>query len=219
MTQFERMKEGLVYDTTDPEVLKYQQPLKEKNWEFNKLSPNEWDKKDAYLKETFAEYGEGCFVESPLRASWGGAHVHFGNGVYANTNVTLIDDGHIYVGSRVLLGPNVVITTANHPIDPKLRRTEMQYNRDVYIEDNVWIGAGSIVLPGVRIGKNSVIGAGSVVTRDIPENVLAVGCPCRILREITEHDSVFYSRWDDKIDWENLNEICDTKLELPKFQY
>ena len=219
MTQLERMEKGLIYDTTDPEVLKVQQPLKEKNWAFNQLAPNEADKKEEYMKETFAECGVGCFVELPLRATWGGAHVHFGNGVYANTNVTLIDDGHIYIGSRVLLGPNVVITTANHPLNPTLRRTEMQYNKDVYIEDNVWIGAGSIVLPGVRIGKNSVIGAGSVVTRDIPENVLALGTPCRVLREIDERDNEVYSRWDDKIDWENLNDICGAKLELPKFQY
>ena len=143
--------------------------------------------------------------------------MHFGNGIYANTNVTLIDDGHIYVGNRVLFGPNVVVTTANHPLDPELRKYEMQYNRDVYIGENVWIGACAIILPGVHIGNNSVIGAGSVVTRDIPEGVLAVGNPCRIVREIGERDHEFYSRWNDRIDWENISGIYDMKKDLPKF--
>ena len=217
MTQKERMVKGLIYDTCDPEIMEMQRPLKEKMWEFNQLTIFDNDKKEAYMKEVFAECGEGCYVELPFRASWGGAHVHFGNGIYANTNVTLIDDGHIYVGNRVLFGPNVVVTTANHPLDPELRKYEMQYNRDVYIGENVWIGACAIILPGVHIGSNSVIGAGSVVTRDIPEGVLAVGNPCRIVREIGERDHEFYSRWNDRIDRENISGICDMKKDLPKF--
>ncbi|MBP5288360.1 MAG: hypothetical protein J6Z79_00620 [Clostridia bacterium] len=103
-------------------------------------------------------------------------------------------------------------------MDPELRRYEMQYNRDVYIEENVWIGAGVIILPGVRIGRNSVIGAGSIVTRDIPENTLAVGNPCHVLREIGRQDHEYYSRWDDRVDWDNLDAICDAKSDLPKFK-
>ena len=217
MTQKERMTHGLIYDTCDKEIMEMQRPYKEKIWEFNQLSPFEDDKKQAYMQEVFAECGEGCYVELPLRASWGGAHIHFGNGVYANTNVTFIDDGHIYVGNRVLIGPNVVITTANHPLDPELRKYEMQYNMDVHIGDNVWLGAGAIVLSGVHIGNNSVIGAGSIVTRDIPENVLAVGTPCHVLREIGARDREFYSRRDDKVDWENLIGICQAKADLSKF--
>ena len=218
MTQKERMSEGLIYDTCDPEIMEMQRPYKMKIWELNQLSPFEDEKKQIYMKENFAECGEDCYFELPFHASWGGAHVHFGNGVYANTNVTLIDDGHIYIGNRVLIGPNVVVTTANHPLNPELRRYEMQFNRDVYIGENVWIGAGAIILPGVKIGKNSVIGAGSVVTRDIPEGVLAFGTPCRAVREINDRDHEFYSRWDDKIDWENLKEICESKKDLPKFK-
>ena len=217
MTQKERMINGLIYDTCDSEIMEMQRPYKIRLWEFNQLSPFEDDKKQAYMKEVFAECGEGCYVELPFRASWGGAHIHFGNGIYANTNVTFIDDGHIYVGNRVLIGPNVVVTTANHPLDPELRRYEMQYNRDVHIGENVWIGAGAIVLSGVHIGKNSVIGAGSVVTRDIPEHVLAVGIPCRVVREIDEHDHEFYSRESDRIDWDELRGICEIKKEFPKF--
>lgn len=212
------MVKGLLYDTCDREIMELQRPFQVKLWEFNRLSPFDGEKKEAYMKEVFAECGEGCYIELPFRASWGGAHVHFGNGIYANTNVTLIDDGHIYVGNRVLIGPNVIVATANHPLDPQLRKYEMQYNRDVHIGDNVWIGAGAIILPGVHIGKDTVIGAGSIVTRDLPEGVLAVGNPCHIVREIGQIDREFYSSRALKIDWENLLGICEAKAGLPKFQ-
>lgn len=210
MTQFERMTNGLIYDTCDKLILETQHVFREKLWAFNQLKPSDADKKQAYMKEVFAECGEKCYIELPFHASWGGHHVHFGAGIYANFNLTMIDDGNIYVGNRVLFGPNVVVTTANHPLNPQLRRQELQYNRDVYIGENVWIGAGAIILPGVRIGKNSVIGAGSVVSRDIPENVLAIGSPCRVLRDIGERDREFYYR-DERIDWEDLkasNMLC-----------
>ena len=206
MTQYERMCKGLIYDTCDKEIAELQRPYKEKLWEFNRLGPSDVEKKTAYMKETFAECGEKCFIESPFYASWGGSHVHFGSGIYANFNLTLIDDGHIYVGDRVLFGPNVTVATSNHPLNARLRRQEMQYNRDVRIGENVWIGSGVIILPGVTIGKNSVIGAGSVVSRDIPENSLAMGNPCRVVREIGERDSVFYYR-DERIDWDEINAL------------
>ena len=219
MTQYERMVKGLIYDACDEEIMKMQAPYKDKLWAFNQLKPSEGKAKEAYMKETFAECGEQCYIELPFHASWGGAHVHFGTGVYANYNLTLLDDGHIYVGNRVLFGPNVVVTTANHPMDPVLRRYETQYNRDVYIGDNVWIGAGCIITAGVKIGKNSVIGAGSVVTRNIPENVLAIGSPCHDVREIGQHDHEFYYyQHDDRIDWENLLAIIDSKKDNPKFK-
>jgi len=217
MTQYERMINGLIYDTCDKEIMEMQRPFKEKLWKFNQLNPFDSRAKEAYMKEVFAECGEHCCIELPFRASWGGKNVHFGTGIYANFNLTLIDDGHIYVGNRVLFAPNVIVTTANHPLDPELRKYEMQYNRDVYIGENVWIGAGAVILAGVHIGKNSVIGASSVVTRDVPENVLAVGNPCRIVKEIGERDREFYYR-DDRIDWENLSGICEEKSKRPKFQ-
>ena len=172
-------------------------------WAFNQLKPSQIAEKRAYMKEIFAECGENCYVELPFRANWGGHHVHFGNGVYANYNLTLVDDGHIYVGDQVMFGPNVTVATANHPIDPSLRERGLQYNKDVHIGDNVWIGAGAVIVPGVRIGKNSVIGGGSVVTKDIPENVVAVGNPCRVLREIGERDREYFYK-NERIDWENL---------------
>ena len=203
MTEKEKMLKGLPYNPDDEEIMNEQFPYQDKLWEFNQLKPSQVEEKRKYMKEVFAECGEGCYIELPFRANWGGAHVHMGDYVYANSNLTLVDDGHIYIGDKVMFGPNVVIATANHPIDVELRDRMLQYNRDVHIGKNAWIGAGVIIVPGVTIGENSVIGAGSVVTKDIPDNVVAVGNPCRVLREIGEHDREYLFK-GDKIDWDNL---------------
>ena len=203
MTQYERMIKGLIYDPGDPEIMNEQVPFLKKLSEFNSLKPDQREEKQQYMHEVFASCGENCYIEIPLHANWGGHHLHLGNNVYMNFNTTLVDDGHIYIGDKVMFGPNVTITTANHPIDPELRGRNLQYNKDVWIDDNVWIGAGVIIMPGIHIGKNSVIGAGSIVTRDVPENVVAFGNPCRVRREISERDRVFFYK-DEKIDWENL---------------
>ena len=204
MTNYERMVKGLIYDPADEEITAEQFPFLDKLWEFNQLKPSDFEKKEQYMREVFAECGDNCYIELPFRANWGGRHVHFGSGIYANSNLTLVDDGHIYVGDKVMFGPNVTVATANHPVDPELRSRALQYNRDVTIGENVWIGAGVIIVPGVRIGKNSVIGAGSIVTKDVPENVVAVGNPCRVLREIGERDKEFFYK-NDRIDWEEIN--------------
>ncbi len=151
----------------------------------------------------FAEIGDGCYIEPPLRANWGGHFVYFGKNIYANFNLTLVDDTHIYVGDATMFGPNVTIATAGHPILPELREQAYQYNMPVRIGKNCWLGAGVIVMPGVTIGDNTVIGAGSIVTKDIPANVVAVGNPCRVMREIGEHDREYYFK-ERRIDYENL---------------
>ena len=202
MTQYERMIKGLLYDPADPQITKEQVPLLRRLREFNSLKQDE-KKKQEYMHEVFAECGDNCYIELPLHANWGGHHLHLGNNVYANFNLTLVDDGHIFIGDRVMFGPNVTITTANHPINPELRSRGLQYNKDVWIDENAWIGAGVIIMPGIHIGKNSVIGAGSIVTRDIPDNVVAVGNPCRVMRSVGEHDRLFFYK-NEKIDWENL---------------
>ena len=194
-----RMQEGRLYLPEDEEIMHQQMLCLEKLYDYNATRPSEGEKREALLKEMFAEIGEGCYIEPPLHANWAGAHVHFGDNVYANFNLTLVDDTDIYVGDKVMFGPNVTVATAGHPIDPELRYQAMQYNIPVHIGENVWIGANSVVLPGVTIGDNSVIGAGSVVTKDIPANVVAVGNPCRVLREIGEHDKEYYYK-DRKID-------------------
>ncbi len=203
MTQYERMAAGLIYDPGDPEIMSMQVPFQDALWEFNQLKPSDYEKKTEYMKKIFAECGDNCYIELPFRANWGGHNVHFGSGIYVNSNLTVVDDGHIYVGDKVMFGPNVTIATANHPMNAELRARSYQYNKDVYIGENVWIGAGVVIVPGVHIGKNSVIGAGSIVTKDIPDNVVAVGNPCRVLRAVGEHDNEYFYK-NEKIDWENL---------------
>ena len=186
MTEREKMLKGELYDPADPELAAEQTEYLQKLRRFNSLSPAQAKEKEEYMKSTFASCGEGCYIELPLRANWGGKNLHAGDRLYANFNLTLVDDGDIFIGDNVLIGPNVTIATACHPVDPDLRRKALQYNRSVHIADNVWIGACAVILPGVHIGENSVIGAGSVVTKDIPANAVAVGNPCRVIREITK---------------------------------
>ena len=184
MTEYEKMEQGLVYNPCDEDIMNELRVFQDRLWKFNQLKPTDYDAKEEYMKMTFAACGEDCYIELPFHANWGGSNVHFGNGVYANSNLTLVDDGHIFVGDRVMIDPNVTIATANHPLEPELRAKGLQINRDVVIGENVWLGAGVIIVPGVTIGKNAVIGAGSVVTKDIPDNVLAVGNPARVIRKI-----------------------------------
>ena len=197
----ERMKGGRLYYCSDERLQAEQMQRMDKVFAFNQLPPSHLEEKAALLREMFAEIGENCYLETPFFSNWGGKHVHFGNGVYANFNLTLVDDGDIYVGDRVMMGPNVVLATAGHPVEPELRRNVAQFNLPIHIGANVWLGAGCIVLPGVTIGENSVIGAGSVVTKDIPANVVAVGNPCRVLRPIGPRDREYYYR-DRPIDLE-----------------
>lgn len=206
MTHYERMVKGLIYFPDDPEIKKEQVPFQDKLWEYNQLKASDIEKKQQYMHEVFAECGENNYIELPFRANWGGHHVHLGNNIYMNSNTTMVDDGHIYIGDYVQIGPNITIATANHPIDPELRKRGLQYNKDVHIGNNVWIGANTIIVPGVTIGDDTVIGAGSVVTKDIPSHVVAVGNPCRVLREVSEHDREYFYR-SEKIDWEELNEL------------
>ena len=186
------MHAGLLYLPGNEELQREQQECLDRLQEVNRLKPSEWDKKFALLKEMFAEIGENCYLETPFHSNWGCRHVHFGRNVYANFNLTLVDDTHIYVGDFTQFGPNVVLATAGHPIDPALREQGYQYNAPIRIGRNCWLGAGVLVMPGITIGDNVVVGAGSVVTKDLPSDVVAVGNPCRILREVNDRDREYY---------------------------
>ena len=200
MTDYEKMQSGEIYDPNNEDIFKEQIKCLDRLYDFNATRPTELEKRSEMLKEMFAEVGKDCYIEPPLHSNWGGKHIHLGNNVYFNFNATLVDDTHIYIGDCTMLGPNVVIATAGHPILPELREKALQYNLPVHIGKNCWLGAGVIVLPGVTIGDNTVIGAGSVVTKDIPANVVAVGNPCKVLREISEHDKEFYYK-DRRIEY------------------
>ena len=198
MTERERIHSGSLYQPNDPSIMLEQLGYLDLMDEYNRIPRRMQKEREEMLPKLFAEVGQNCYIESPYFANWGGHHVHLGSNVYANAGLKLVDDTHIHIGDCTMLGPNVVIATAGHPIDPELRSQGLQYNMPVHIGTNCWLGAGTLVMPGVTIGDNTVIGAGSVVTRDIPANVVAVGNPCRVLRPISEHDREFYFR-DRKI--------------------
>ena len=199
MTEREKIHSGDIYWPSDESIMTEQLGYLDLMDEYNRTPRRLQKERGEMLKKLFAEVGENCYIESPYFANWGGHHVHLGSNVYANAGLKLVDDTHIYIGDYTMLGPNVTIATAGHPIDPELRRRGLQYNLPVRIGRNCWLGAGVIVMPGVTIGDNTVIGAGSIVTKDIPANVVAVGNPCRILRPLGQHDREYYWR-DKKID-------------------
>lgn len=197
------MHSGAIYDPGEDSIMEEQLKCLDHLYDFNATRPTELQKRAQMLKEMFAKIGEDCYIEPPFYANWGGKHVHFGNCVYANFHLTLVDDTHIYVGDNTMFGPNVTVATAGHPILPELRAKAYQFNMPVHIGKNCWIGAGAVIVPGVRIGDNTVIGAGSIVTKDIPANVVAVGNPCRVLREISEKDREYYFK-NRKIEWDTI---------------
>ena len=203
MENKDRMFTGDLYLPNDAAITEEQNACLELLYTFNQTRPSEQEKRNQLLKQMFAEIGKNCYIEPPFHANFGGKHVHFGKNIYANFNLTMVDDGHIYVGDYTMFAPGVIVATAGHPILPELRETVYQYNMPVHIGKNCWIGAGAIILPGVTIGDQVVVGAGSVVTKDLPSNVVAVGNPCRVIREINDHDRVYYFK-NRKIDWDTL---------------
>lgn len=201
MTLLEKMKNRELYDCSFeaiPEELDRKlYECKELIYDFNHSRPREVQRREEIIRRVFAEAGENCYIEPPFHANWG-CNMHVGSNFYANFNLTVVDDADIFIGDSVMIAPNVVIATGAHPVCPELREQIYQYNLPVHIGSRVWIGAGAVILPGVTIGDDSVIGAGSVVTKDIPSGVVAVGNPCRILREISERDYEYYYK-DRKI--------------------
>ena len=185
-TENEKRKAGKIYDPFDDEITTIQQKSIDAMNEFNTLGAGNrnLERKLQLMKEMLGAVGENSYIEPPFYANWGGRNLFLGKNVYVNFGLTVVDDVEIVVGDYVMFGPNVTIATANHPINPDYRRLGYQYAKKIVIGNNAWIGANAILLPGVTIGENSVIGAGSVVTKNIPPNVVAVGNPCRVTKEI-----------------------------------
>lgn len=204
MTEKERMQAGLIYVPMDKEILAEQLAYLDLMHEYNQTKSSELEKRQELLKKMFGKIGENCYFEAPIHSNFGCRHVYAGNHVYANFNITLVDDGNIYIGDDVMFAPNVTIATAGHPINARLRKIGYQYNQDVHIGNNVWVGAGAIIMPGVTIGDNTIIGAGSIVTKDIPSNVVAVGNPCKVMRPVGEKDDKYFFK-NLEIDWDDLN--------------
>ena len=187
-----QVRSGVLYSCDNEELVQDQLKCLQLLHKYNKTKPLHQKKRERLLKKMFAEIGENCYIEPPFHSNWGGRNVHFGKNVYGNFNLTLVDDADIYVGDSTMFGPNVTVCTAGHPINAELREKIYEFNLPIHIGKNVWIGANAVIMPGVSIGDNSVVGAGAVVTKDIPANVVAYGTPCKVQREIGERDDKFY---------------------------
>jgi galactoside O-acetyltransferase len=191
MTIREKMKNGMLYIDVGEGLEADRRRCQELLYDYNHTRPSEETKRKDILEELLGDIKEHIWIEPPFHVAYG-SNIHIGDHFYANFNLVIIDDIDVYIGEHVMIAPNVTITPTGHPVDPTLRKPGTQFSIPVRIGNNVWIGSNAVILPGVAIGNDSVIGAGSVVTHDIPENVVALGNPCRILREINEHDKEFY---------------------------
>ncbi|KWX80340.1 sugar O-acetyltransferase [Paenibacillus jilunlii] len=191
MNQKERMLAGLPYKAWLDGLSEERMENKLKVHEYNLLRPDEAGRRNELICEILGKAGVNVHIESPFRCDYG-ANISVGKNFYANYNCTILDVGKVVIGDNVMFAPNVSIYTAGHPIHPVSRNSGYEYGIAVTIGDNVWIGGNVIVNPGVTVGNNVVIGAGSVVTKDIPDNVIAVGSPCKVVREITEEDRKYY---------------------------
>ena len=199
MNHKDRMIAGLPYKPWLDGLEEERDACKNMVYEYNNLRPNNWDEKDELLRKILGKAGTDVYIETPFHCDYG-YNIEIGDNFFANYNLIILDVAKVVIGSNVMMGPNVAIYTASHPIHPEARKTGFESGHSITIGDNVWIGGNACVLAGVSIGDNTVIAAGSVVTKDIPSNVVAAGNPCRVIREITGEDRNYYyrdKRFDD----------------------
>lgn len=193
MNQKERMLAGLPYKAWMDGLSEERLENKKKIYKYNNLEPGNFEAQDRLIKEILGKTGKNINIEAPFHCDYG-YNIEVGENFFANYNLTILDVGKVKIGDNAQIAPNVSIYTAGHPVHPDSRNSGYEYGIAITIGDNVWIGGNTCILPGVTIGNNVVIGAGSVVTKDIPDNVIAAGNPCKIIREITEKDRDFYYR-------------------------
>ncbi len=185
MTEKEKSYAELLYQPGDPELVADRDVTVKKLYEYNHINPLDRNARQAAIRELLGKTGDNCVVEQPFFCTYG-YNITVGDHFFLNVNCKLMDSGKITIGNNVFIAPNVCIITEEHAMDVKQRLEGLEYTHPVNIGDNVWICTGSLILPGVTIGANSVIGAGSVVTKDIPPNSLAVGNPCKVIRQISQ---------------------------------
>lgn len=189
MSELKNMLKGEWYKATDKELLSLRDKARELVFEYNNLPPNDYKAHNKLLKKLFKKCDSKTFIEAPLRCDYG-FNVSVGKKFYANYNLVLLDSAEITIGDNVMIAPNVSFYTVDHPLHHSDRITYLEKSKPITIENNVWIGGNVVILKGVTIGENSVIGAGSVVTKNIPKNSLAFGNPCKVVRKITAKDKI-----------------------------
>lgn len=191
---------------SDDSVMEEQQKTRKLLQEFNFMDRSDFEKIGELTGKILGKAGKGAFINPPFFCDYG-TNIEVGDNFFANYNCTILDVAKVKIGNNVLFAPNVSIYTAGHPIHPDTRNTAYEYGIHVTLGDNVWVGGNVVISPGVTIGNNAVIGAGSVVTKDIPDNVVAAGNPCRVLKKITDDDRRYYFK-DRQFDDEAWDDIC-----------
>lgn len=195
MTNKEKMLKGFLY-TGDQELK--EMSLRSRNLldQFNQTSHADFDQRRQIAKQLFHKLGINAQINKPFYCDYG-CHIEIGDHFYANFDLTILDVNKVYIGNNVMFGPHVSIYTAGHPIDKEVRNLQLEFGKPIYIEDNVWIGGNVVINPGVHIGNGAIIGSGSVVTKDIPQDVIAAGNPCRVIRAITKEDRTYWMAQKD----------------------
>jgi Acetyltransferase (isoleucine patch superfamily) len=192
VTEREKMLEGLLYNANhDKEIIKEREKAKDLCYEYNQLRPSDLEKQKAIISMLLGKIGEGFYITAPFYCDYG-YNIEIGNNFYTNHNCVILDCAKVTFGENVFIAPNCCFSTAGHPLDSEQRNAGLEFAYPIKVGNNVWFGAGVIVLPGVTIGDDVVIGAGSIVTKDIPSGVIAVGNPCKVIRRITEEDKKKY---------------------------
>lgn len=187
MTEKEKMLAGQLYFSPDPQLMAERKAAKELLYDYNHLRPAQLEKRAAILKQLLGSIREAFCIEPPFQCDFG-SNIHIGSHFYANVGCVMLDCANITIGNHVYLAPNVHLYTVNHAVNIQQRDAGYEYAQPITICDHVWIGGNTTILPGVTIGENSIIGAGSVVTKDIPPNVTAAGNPCRMLKPLTKEE-------------------------------
>ena len=190
-TEKEKMAAGELYQAMGKELTAERQYAKEQLHIYNNLEPSKIKARNQLLKKLLGQTSSRFFIEPPFRCDYG-YHIFLGDNFYANYNLTILDCAPVHIGDNVMIGPNVSLFTAGHPVHPEPRVAGWEFAKPIHIGDNSWIGGNTVINPGVTIGKNTVIGSGSVVTKDMPDNVIAAGNPCRVIREISDRDKAYF---------------------------
>ena len=194
MTEMEKMQQGLLYNANyDPDLTRQRTLCKDICHAFNQLPPSQKQQQDQLIQQLFGKVGDGLYITAPFWCDYG-YNIYVGKNFYTNHNCVILDCAPVRFGDNVFIGPNCVFSTAGHPLNTQQRNQGLEYAYPITVGDNVWFGAGVTVLPGVTIGSETVIGAGSLVNRDIPSGVVAAGSPCRVLRPITPQDKEKYAK-------------------------
>ena len=196
MTEREKMEKGLLYDANnDQALIRERTRCKDLCFAYNQLPPSRGEQQEEIIRRLLGKTGRRFCITAPFWCDYG-CNIEIGENFYTNHNCVILDGARVTFGDNVFIAPNCTFSTAGHPLDSEQRNRGLEYAYPITVGDNVWFGAGVTVLPGVHIGSNTVIGAGSLVNRDIPDGVVAVGNPCRVLRKITPADKEKYGRYE-----------------------